>query len=350
MAYSMKRCIHIDFHTMPGVTDFAKHIDAEATADRFASAHVTWVNLFARCNIGFSYYPTKIGIPYPGLQRDLLGELIEACHKRDIGVTAYLNIDLDHELFRLHPEYCRVNQDGSILEQRIVDNNFYRSGCLNGAYRSYLMAEIREILTKDPDGIFSFYEEIGCRFAAVPWMAAERRPGTERFAETVESIRAIGAKAKEHGIQLLYHNHDFEFVKVDGEYALDMLYRVVEPEYLATEIDTCWVNVAGENPAAYVRKYTGRAPIVHLKDFFMEDGADKDGMYELIGVAKKANARPSFEFRCVGHGKQFFPGIIAAAEDAGAGWLIVEQDRPSQGLSPMECADISRKYLKSIGY
>lgn len=207
-----------------------------------------------------------------------------------------------------------------------------------------------EDMEKDPDGIFSFYEEIGCRFAAVPWMAAERRPGTERFAETVESIRAIGAKAKEHGIQLLYHNHDFEFVKVDGEYALDMLYRVVEPEYLATEIDTCWVNVAGENPAAYVRKYTGRAPIVHLKDFFMEDGADKDGMYELIGVAKKANARPSFEFRCVGHGKQFFPGIIAAAEDAGAGWLIVEQDRPSQGLSPMECADISRKYLKSIGY
>lgn len=154
MAYSMKRCIHIDFHTMPGVTDFAKHIDAEATADLFASAHVTWVNLFARCNIGFSYYPTKIGIPYPGMQRDLLGELIEACHKRDIGVTAYLNIDLDHELFRLHPEYCRVNQDGSVLEQRIVDNNFYRSGCLNGAYRSYLMAEIREILTKDPDGIF----------------------------------------------------------------------------------------------------------------------------------------------------------------------------------------------------
>ena len=207
-----------------------------------------------------------------------------------------------------------------------------------------------EEMEKDPDGVFAFYEEIGCRFAAVPWMSAERRPGTDRFEETVASIRNIGAKAKEHGIQLLYHNHDFEFVKVDGEYALDMLYRVIEPEYLATEIDTCWVNVAGEDPAAYVRKYAGRAPIVHLKDFFMEENADKEGMYELIGVAKKANARPSFEFRCVGHGKQSFPGIIEAAEEAGAGWLIVEQDRPSQGLVPMECVDISRKYLRSIGY
>jgi len=204
-------------------------------------------------------------------------------------------------------------------------------------------------MEKDPDGVFAFYQAIGCRFAAVPWLAAERRPGTPRFEETVASIRKIGAKAAEYGIQLLYHNHDFEFATVDGEYALDMLYRVIEPKYLATEIDTCWVNVAGENPAAYVKKYAGRAPIVHLKDFFMEDGADKDGMYELIGVAKKANARPSFEFRCVGHGKQSFPGIIEAAEQAGAGWLIVEQDRPSQGLTPIECADISRKYLKSIG-
>ncbi len=204
-------------------------------------------------------------------------------------------------------------------------------------------------MEKDPDGVFAFYKQIGCRFAAVPWLGEERRPGTPRFEETVASIRKIGAKAKEYGIQLLYHNHDFEFVKVDGEYALDMLYRVVEPEYLATEIDTCWVKVGGEDPASYIKKYKGRAPIVHLKDFYMEDGADKDGMYELIGVDKKANARSAFELRCVGHGMQFFPGIIAASEEAGAGWVIVEQDRPSQGLAPMECADISRKYLRSIG-
>lgn len=204
-------------------------------------------------------------------------------------------------------------------------------------------------MEKDPDGVFSFYRDIGCRFAAVPWLGEERRPGTPLFEETVASIRNVGAKAREYGIQLMYHNHDFEFVKVNGEYALDILYSAIEPEYLQTEIDTCWVSVAGVDPAAYIRQYTGRAPIVHLKDFYMEKDADKDGMYELIGVDKKANARATFELRCVGHGMQSFPGIIEAAKAAGSDWVIVEQDRPSQGLTPMECADISRKYLRSIG-
>ena len=50
------------------------------------------------------------------------------------------------------------------------------------------------------------------------------------------------------GIQLLYHNHDFEFVKLDGEYALDVLYSTIPADLLQTEIDTCWVKVAGVDP------------------------------------------------------------------------------------------------------
>ena len=201
----------------------------------------------------------------------------------------------------------------------------------------------------DPDKTFAFYREIGCRFVAVPWLEEARRPGNPGFEETVAAINEIGAKAREYGLQLLYHNHDFEFVKVDGEYALDMLYRVIPAEHLMTEIDTCWVNVGGENPAEYVKKYTGRAPIVHLKDFYMEKGATQDDMYELIGVDKKANKTSAFEFRPVGHGVQKFPAIVEASAEAGAEWLVVEQDRPSLGLTSMESIDISRKYLRSIG-
>lgn len=203
-------------------------------------------------------------------------------------------------------------------------------------------------MVKDPHGTFAIYKEIGVRFVAVPWLGEERRPGTDGFQKTVEDVNAVGAIAKEYGIQLLYHNHDFEFRKIDGEYALDMLYRVIPADHLMTEIDTCWVNVGGEDPADYVRKYKGRAPIVHLKDFHMEEGATQDSMYELIGVAKKVKKSNAFEFRPVGHGMQSFPGIVEASEEAGAEWLVVEQDRPSLGLTPMECADISRKYLRSI--
>ena len=42
--------------------------------------------------------------------------------------------------------------------------------------------------------------------------------------------------------KLLYHNHNFEFEKINGEYALDVLYQSVPAEFLQTEIDTCWVN------------------------------------------------------------------------------------------------------------
>jgi sugar phosphate isomerase/epimerase len=73
-------------------------------------------------------------------------------------------------------------------------------------------------------------------------------------------------------------------------------------------------------------------------------------MYELIGIEKKAPTRSAnFEFRPVGSGKQDFPAILKAAEKAGAEWVVVEQDQPSMGLTPMECATKSREYLKSIG-
>ena len=201
-----------------------------------------------------------------------------------------------------------------------------------------------------PDETFSFYKEIGIPYIAVPYMSDEYRPGTPAFPNTIEMIRKIAKTAKKYGMQLLYHNHDFEFVKVDGKYGLDVLYDAIPADLLQTELDTCWVKVAGEDPAAYVTKYAGRAPIVHLKDFYKEDGATRDNMYELIGVAKKAKQSSAFEFRAVGHGMQRFPVIIDAAEAAGSKWLIVEQDRPSQGLTSLESVDLSRKYLRSLGY
>ena len=199
----------------------------------------------------------------------------------------------------------------------------------------------------DPEGVLGTYAEIGCRFVVVPYLSAEHRPGTDGFADVIENVKMIGEVAKRMGMTRLYHNHDFEFVKLDGKYALDVLYEEVSPDLLATELDTCWVNVGGENPANYIKKYTGRAPVVHLKDFF---GEKSDDMYELIGIKATAPKRPgNFEFRPVGAGLQNFPAIIEASATAGAEWLVVEQDNPSMDLSPMACAAKSREYLKSIG-
>lgn len=199
----------------------------------------------------------------------------------------------------------------------------------------------------DPKGVLSKYAEIGVKFVAVPYLTPEYRPGTDAFPEVVKNVEMLGKVAKELGIQLLYHNHDFEFAKIDGKYALDVLYDTVPAEYLQTELDVCWVNVGGEVPADYIRKYSGRCPVVHLKDFY---GEKDENMYELIGINTPAPKKPgNFEFRPVGSGLNDFPAILEAAKDAGATWVIVEQDKPSMGLTPMECIEKSRNYLKSIG-
>ncbi|MBQ9079763.1 MAG: sugar phosphate isomerase/epimerase [Clostridia bacterium] len=201
-------------------------------------------------------------------------------------------------------------------------------------------------MIKNPHGVLSQYATIGCKYVAIPSLPGELRPGTPNYEYTLDYIKVIGKAAKALGIQLCYHNHDFEFMKIGGKYALDVMYETVPADLLATELDTCWVNVGGVNPADYVRKYTGRAPVVHVKDFF---GEKTENMYELIGEENKAPKRPEgFEFRPVGAGLQNIPSIVEASKDAGAEWLIVEQDSPSMGLTPMECIEKSIEYLKTI--
>lgn len=197
-------------------------------------------------------------------------------------------------------------------------------------------------------GTVAAYKTIGCRFIAVPWLGEERRPGHEKYAQTLKDIVAIAEEVNRQGMTLLYHNHDFEFVKVDGAYALDIMYENIPADLLQTELDTCWVRVGGADPSAYVKKYSGRAPVVHLKDYV---GEKSEHMYELIGVDSTAKEEETakFELRPVGDGVQDFPSIVAACEQAGTEWLVVEQDTPSGGLSSLACAERSRNYLKTIG-
>lgn len=200
----------------------------------------------------------------------------------------------------------------------------------------------------DPQGVLGDYAQIGCKWVSVPYLTEEYRMGAAKGDEAVAGIRHLGAVAKELGITLLYHNHEFEFATIDGEFALDLLYKKIGPDLLQTEIDTCWVKVAGEDPAAYVRKYKGRAPVVHLKDFYME-GDSAEGAYELIGLEGKAPERnSSFQFRHLGAGMQDIPSLVAASQDAGAQWLVVEQDMPTEGKTPLECAKLSIDYLRTI--
>ena len=179
----------------------------------------------------------------------------------------------------------------------------------------------------DLEGELDYAAALGMRYVALPAMPKDMHPGQPQQREGWDWIRRIGQAAKDKGLKLLYHNHNFEFVReADGSYALDAMYAAIPADILATELDCCWIKVAGEDPAAYVRKYADRCPIVHLKDI---------------------KSLEPFAFAEVGGGLQDIPSIIAAAEQSGAEWLVVEQDRWE--MDSLDSARISRENLRKLG-
>lgn len=200
----------------------------------------------------------------------------------------------------------------------------------------------------DMFGVISFHRRIGCRYIAVPYLDEETRPGAPGFAGMIRLMARFGELCRHAGIQLLYHNHDFEFIRISGLYGLDFLYEAIAPALLQTEIDTCWVKYAGEDPAAYLRKYAGRCPVVHLKDYTGARG--EKSPYALIGKDEDEDHTTDvpFQFRPFGHGVQDAEGVVRAGIEAGAKWFVIEQDL-SGDMTPLEAARMSIETLKRLG-
>lgn len=191
------------------------------------------------------------------------------------------------------------------------------------------------------------YRRAGCRYIAVASMADEDRPNGANFEKAAAEIAELAEACKAEGMTLLYHNHDFEFfVLPDGRFSLEAIYACASDDLLQTEIDVCWAKTAGNDPAALVRKYPGRAPLVHLKDF---SGIPEQSRYDNFGLkfTRPADAEP-FSLQPVGRGCQDIPSILAAAEEAGTEWLIVEQDSPAAGDTPMESIAYSATYMNTL--
>ncbi|MCI8852467.1 MAG: sugar phosphate isomerase/epimerase [Lachnospiraceae bacterium] len=181
---------------------------------------------------------------------------------------------------------------------------------------------------RDLEGTVQAYEELGCSYLAIPWMDAGRRGDPGRFQETLDYFPVMRARCQKAGIQVCYHNHSYEFERTDtGEYWLDLLYRSVAPEDLAAQLDLCWVKVSGVDPVEYLKKYRGRCPIIHLKDFIR----NKDHLDQMP----------------LGEGEMDWKAIFSQLEDSQVQWLVVEQDEHPYGDS-MENMKKSIDYIRKI--
>ena len=99
-----------------------------------------------------------------------------------------------------------------------------------------------------------------------PWTPEELRNTADACKRFAEFLNETGARTRAAGVTLVYHNHDFEFKTIDGKYVLDLFYEHTDPNLVQIELDCFWVHKAGVNPAAYIRKYPNRVPLLHIKD------------------------------------------------------------------------------------
>ncbi|MBQ9084117.1 MAG: sugar phosphate isomerase/epimerase [Clostridia bacterium] len=206
-----------------------------------------------------------------------------------------------------------------------------------------------EFYYNNPDEAIAFLKGFGVKYSVIPWFKEDQLAGSDNWEATAALFNKYAKLLHENGMTLGYHNHDFEFKKVDGKYIHDYIFEAVPAEYIEPELDTCWVHYAGIKPEDKIREFSGRVTIVHLKDFVCK-ALGGGPVYDLIDTNGKglggSREDNGFEFRPLGQGIQNFAEILKACEECGTETVIVEQDQV-YGMTELEAARISREYLKN---
>ncbi len=155
-------------------------------------------------------------------------------------------------------------------------------------------------------------------------------------------------KLKEDGIDLYYHNHHIEFMKVEGQYLLDII-RANAP-HLGFELDTHWIQRGGENPVKFIEKYAGFVRLLHLKDYRIAEVKmpDMSGGMDMKAFTKAFFSDP-VQFAELGQGNLPLKACIEAGLAGGAEYFLIEQD-DAYGRDPFDCLRDSRDHLISLGY
>jgi len=184
-----------------------------------------------------------------------------------------------------------------------------------------------EAFEKDFDASVKFWKTVGANDLAPGGMMKDCRANLKDWLKGARRLDDLGAKLRAAGLRLSYHNHAFEFEKFPGDdrCKLDILMEATEPENLKAELDLAWVFVGGADPAAYIRKYKDRCPVVHAKDVIRAKSGQKQ------------------QFKPLGQGELNWPDIFAAGDATGIEWYVYEQDS-GQG-SPFDYAHASYKFL-----
>lgn len=198
----------------------------------------------------------------------------------------------------------------------------------------------------------NYVKELGVKYCVIPLPTGRLDAFQKNWGETIDLFTRMGKAYREIGVQLLYHNHDFEITKLPGdtEYVLDKLLNALPEGLLQPEFDTCWISYGGLPPADYINKYADRLGIIHIKDYMLCNMEQKpmwqhvqDGGWKAKPATKKD---AGFRYTPVGTGVEDWKLIVDAAKASKVEYLVVEQDA-SPDRDPLEAAAMSRSFLKN---
>jgi sugar phosphate isomerase/epimerase len=179
----------------------------------------------------------------------------------------------------------------------------------------------------DPKPVIKYLKAVDARDVCNSGLLDWKQRTLADFKQTIDILNKSGKTLRAEGIHLHYHNHDFEFAKVDGnKTGMDILLDGLDPEACDLCVDVAWVKIGGDDPAGYLAKHNDRIGYLHFKD---HDGTT---------------------WTELGRGKVDFAAIMKVLPTMRkVRWVMVEQDRSQ--LDPVESVKISRAYLKdTFGY
>jgi sugar phosphate isomerase/epimerase len=170
------------------------------------------------------------------------------------------------------------------------------------------------------------HAELGVKYCVQPWINEEDR-NIETYKKMIADWNEVGRIMKDVGIQFSYHNHNFEFVSINGVVPYyDIFMAEMDPELITMEIDTYWATKAGQDVVEMFKKYPGRFQLFHFKDMTEQHAP----FYEVI----------KDDITSVGKGLIDFKRIYDARKTAGMKYLFVEDDNQGNG-KPFEGIETS---------
>ena len=187
----------------------------------------------------------------------------------------------------------------------------------------------------DPDKLFAEAEQFKNHYVVIAGIYRFDFTNSEKVRELASRLNRCGSRLKRGGIELLYHNHNIEFLPTDeGPSAYDILLKETDPDAVNFETDFYWAADAGIGVRELLEKTGERMKLCHISD-----RGNREAFKSIKPIVKMENTE-------LGRGSLDLKAVIEAAKAWGTEAVILEMTRNHLHNNPIESAEVSAEWLR----